>query len=231
MYETEILSKFHDLPVFSLSDINQVINNRIYAKKFLRRMILNNKILRIKRNVYTLHKDPFLLSTFILRPSYVSCVSALSYHKLITQIPKEIFCATLRNSNSIKIRFDNIIIDTIINYNHTNYFFGFRKEKYDDFEILIAEPEKAIIDSISIVPIHIIEEAFEKIDEHKMIEYLKKIKKSSIIKRIGYLMEKNNYEVYENLKNFINYKYIPLDPLIKKSGKKNNKWNIIENVT
>ncbi len=222
MYEAEVLKQFSKAPVFSLSDINQIINNRDYAKKFLKRMLKESKIIKIKKNFYSLNKDFFLLSTFLVKPSYISSVSALSYHKLITQIPNEVFCATTKNSSKI-----NFI--TKINFFHTNYFFGFKSEEYDGFKILIAEPEKAIIDSFSHVPVSIFEEAFEEINKDKMVELLKKIKKSEVVKRVGYLMEKNGKEVYEKLRKFINYKYILLDPLAKKSGKKIKKWGIIDN--
>src|SRR3989338_8013598 len=101
MYESEIIKKFEKMPVFSLGDVNQIINNRMYAKKFLKRMLKEGKVIKVKKNIYTLYDDSFLLSTFLLKPSYVSMASALSYHKLITQIPKEIFCATSKNSKKI----------------------------------------------------------------------------------------------------------------------------------
>ena len=62
-----------------------------------------------------------------------------------------------------------------------------------------------------------------------MINYLKKMGKGSIIKRVGYLMEERGIMVYDKLKRFINYKYIPLDPLLKRNGRKNKKWKIIIN--
>lgn len=223
MYEVKILEQFSKLPVFSLADVNQIINNRNYAKKFLKRMVKNKKIFKIKKNIYTLHDDPFLISIFLVRPSYVSSVSALSYHKLITQIPNEIFCATSKRAK--KIRFV-----TQINFFHTNYLFGFKKERYENFNILVADPEKAIIDSLSIIPFSIFEEAIESINEKTMLTYLARIKKSNIVKRIGYLMEKNGFDVYEKLKKYMNYKYIPLDPLLKKRGKRDRKWNLVINV-
>ena len=222
MHETEIIKYFEKAAVFSLADVNQVINNRDYAKKFLKKIVKSGKIFKIKRNSYSFYKDSFLASTFLVKPSYISSVSALSHYGLITQIPNEVFSATLKKSSRIKSEIP-------INYFHTDYFFGFRKEKYENFEILIAEPEKAIIDSLSIVPVSVIEEAFENINNEKMIELLIKIKKSSIVKRIGYLMEKNKYKVYAKLKDFINYKYIPLDPLLGISGKKDEKWGLIIN--
>jgi predicted transcriptional regulator of viral defense system len=220
MHETEVLEKFSKVPVFSLSDVNQIIDSRNYAKAFLRRMCGKKKIIKVKKNLYTLSKDDFLISTFLVKPSYISSVSALSYYGLITQIPNEIFCATQKKTQRIGK----------INFFHTNYFFGYKEENYENTGILIAEPEKAVIDSFSVVPVSVFEEAFEDINLARAVEYLKKISKSSIVKRAGYLMEKNGYNVYDNLKSLINYKYIPLDPLLKNKGKKDKKWAIIDNI-
>ena len=145
MYELKIMESFSKVAVFSLSDMNQIINNRVYAKKFLKREIKTGRILKIKKNVYTVHKDPFLVSTFLVKPSYISSVSALSHHRLITQIPNEVFCATSKKSEKI-----NFVSE--INFFHTNYFFGFKIEDYGDFKIAIADPEKALIDTFSIFP-------------------------------------------------------------------------------
>ena len=117
-----------------------------------------------------------------------------------------------------------------INYIGTRYFFGFENKNYEGFILPIATPEKAIIDSIGIIPFSIFKEAVEKANQERMIKYLKEIKKSSIIKRIGYMLEKNGHNVYNELKNKINNRYILLDPLARKSGIKNKKWKIIINI-
>ena len=59
MYETRIKEHFSKTPVFSLSDVNQIINNRQYSKRFLKRMVKDKGIFKIKKNLYTLNKDPF----------------------------------------------------------------------------------------------------------------------------------------------------------------------------
>jgi len=198
MYELEVSEKLSKIPVFSLGDVNQIINNRNYAKEFIKRMYKKNKIFKIKKNVYSFYDDEFLISTYLNKPSYISSVSALSHYGLITQLPNKIFCATLKRSEKINN----------INFFHTNYFFGFKKEEYAGFNIFIAEPEKAIIDSIGLFPVSVFEESFEEINVNKVLEYLKKIKKSNIVKRVGYLLEKNGFDVYDKLKENINYKYI-----------------------
>ena len=222
MYESEIL-KLKEIPVFSLADVSQIVSGKEYAKKLLRKMVLSNEIKRIKRNKYTFYDDPFLVSTFIKKPSYISSVSALSYHKLISQIPKDIFCFTLKKQKSIKFVSE-------IKFIQTKYFFGFDNLEYLNFKIPVSDPEKAIIDSIGLVPISLIEESFEDVKIEKILEYLKKIKKSSIVKRIGYLLEKHGFDVYDKIKKYINNKYIYLDPIAKRYGNRNKKWKMIINI-
>ncbi len=221
MYESKIL-KLKEVPVFALSDIAQIVSGKEYAKKLLRKLKKSGEIKKIRKNIYTFHEDDFLISTFLLKPSYISSVSALSYHKLISQIPKDTFCFTTKEKKTMNFNSDILFFNT-------KYFFGFKSEEYMGFKIPIACIEKAIIDSIGVVPISIFEEAIEKIDINVMLELLKKIKKSSIIKRIGYLLEKNGFQV-EKLRKNINNKYIYLDPLAKKKGSRNKKWKVIINV-
>jgi len=219
MYEAELLSKFSKMPVFSLADVSQIVKSKNYAKVILARMVKKGKVKRIKRDTYTLHEDPLLVSTFLVKPSYVSSISSLYLHKKITQIPNEVFCFT----SNLPKRFFFVVP---INFFHTDYFFGFETEKYGEFEIPVATDEKAIIDSIGKVPLSVVEEAFENLKVERMIEYLKKIGKSSFAKRIGFLLEKNGYNVYQELKGLIKGSYIPLDPLIKSHKRKNEKWKV-----
>ena len=221
-YELKVIEHFRKVPVFSLSDVNQIIKNRAYAKKFIKKMIGGGKIFKIKKGMYTLYNDSFLASTFIEKPSYISGASALGFHKVITQIPRDVFCSAKRKSFTAKFAGK-------IRYSKTKHFFGYKLEDYENFKIPIADNEKAVIDSIGITPIHIIEEAFDEIEESKMIAYLEKIKKSEVVKRIGFLMEKNGFDVYCKLNKYTNYKYILLDPLGNKRGIKNKKWGIYIN--
>ncbi len=220
MYEADVIERFSNVPVFSLADASQIIQNRIYAKKFLSRMVERKRIFRIKRGLYTFHGDPFLVSTFLLKPSYISGVSALSYHKKITQIPKEVFCFTSKSAR------EYFFIEKI-NFCNTKFFFGFEMKNYLGFDVPIATAEKAIIDSIGKMPLSVVDEAFDDIDAGKMLSYLERIKKSNIVKRIGYLLEARGYDAFPELKKHINNKYIPLDPIAKRKGIKNGKWKII----
>ena len=222
MYEADVLEHFKNTPVFSLADLTQIIQNRAYAKKFLQRMARQGKVVKIRRDSYTLHSDPFLVSTYLVKPSYISGVSALSFHHLTTQIPKHVFCATAGQKKTIRFVSE-------IRYVPTRYFFGFSNEEYEKFRIPVATPAKAIIDSIGMTPLSVLEEAFDAIDAKTLVSYLKKIRKSSVVKRIGYMSEKNGFDVYKQLKRMINSRYIFLDPLAKRSGKRDKRWKVIVN--
>ncbi len=222
MYERKVIEHFRNVPVFGLGDLAQVIENRNYAKKFLQRMVMEGKIKRIRRDSYTLHEDPLLVSTYLVKPSYISSISALSFHRLTTQIPRDVFCFTTKQDKTIRFV-------SPIRYFHTKYFFGFKMEKYEKFSIPLATPEKAIIDSIGAIPLSMLDEVFERIETGTLLGYLKKIKKGSIVKRIGYLAEKNGFDFYGELRKFINNRYIFLDPLAGKGGENNKKWRVIVN--
>jgi predicted transcriptional regulator of viral defense system len=141
---------------------------------------------------------------------------------MITQIPNKVFCFTEKKSSSIDFISE-------ISYFHTDYFFGFKKEDYQNFPVAVAVPEKAIIDSIGVVPVSVFEEAFADVNIKSMAKLLERIKKGSIIKRIGFLAERNGLDIYAHLKKFLNNRYVLLDPLAKKTGNKNSKWKVVEN--
>ena len=223
MYEADVLAHFAGVPVFRLADMTQMIQNRVYAKKFLQRMVREGKISRIERDFYTVHEDAFLVSTHLVKPSYISCISALSFHRMTTQIPKDVFCITSKRKRTISFISE-------ISYFHTEYFFGFEMQEYGKFSIPVATPEKAVIDSIGVMPFSVFdEEAFERLNADLLIGYLGKIKKSSIVKRIGFLAERNGLDVFGELKDFLNDKYVLLDPLAEKGGKRDKKWKVVVN--
>lgn len=219
MYETDIIENFSKVPVFTLGDVNQIVSNKVYVKRLVSKLVERGKIKKIRKGLYTFFDDPFLVSTFIVKPSYISTVSALSYYHKITQIPREVFCFTSKPTRTYFFR-------ERINFSSTKNFWGFRLERYSGFEIPIATPEKALIDSVGKVPVSLIEEGFDGIDVERMVLYLKKTGNTSLIKRVGYLMEVHGYDV-PMLKRYIDNKYISLDVFAKPKGAKNTKWKVV----
>ncbi len=167
MYKTiEVLRELEKYPIFDLNSLKAIIGKEsAYAKVYLNRLKNSGLVFEVERNKYTVHKNAFLIASRVLWPSYISFWSALRFYNLTEQVPQSVSVATTRKRKKSVINF----IGVKITFTHIDkkYFFGFRKMNYDSIEIFIAEPEKAILDSI----------AFGEVSEQEMLEILKKNKK------------------------------------------------------
>jgi predicted transcriptional regulator of viral defense system len=110
-------------------------------------------------------------------------------------------------------------------------FFGYKKINTNEGELFIAENEKLLIDAFlkykemgNFDEINkIIENA--EISKDKIIEYLKRIDNQAIIKRIGYLLEKEKgIDISKSFK--LNNNYVILNPFAEKWINTNTKWRV-----
>ncbi len=219
---TILLLKQLDLyPVFTEKDVLKITKTtKKYARTLLSRLQKKGYIHRIERGKYSLYDDPLVFSSHLAKPSYLSLWTALRYHNLTQQQPQNVF--VMVKSAKRKITLTNAAIHFIV----TQHFWGYKTERYRDFDIFMAEPEKAIIDSLlAHLPAEYIIEAIELCQNpQKLARYAKKTKNSSLIKRLGYLLEKYKHDSY-GLKP-LDYNYVHLD-YTKRKGKKDKKWRLI----
>jgi predicted transcriptional regulator of viral defense system len=235
MKKIYLLKELEKYPVFNLKIVKEIIRkNSNYAKLVLHRLKKDELIFEIEKNRYTTKKDSVLIASNIIWPSYISCWSALRYHNLTEQLPQVISVITTRTRRKKVIVFYNTKI--IFTKVKPRYFFGYRREKYQNFNIFLAEKEKALIDSALLKKISfseissIVEKNMDDIDTDLLVKYLLKIKNKTLIKRFGFLLEKLGIDKYTRLRKFIDFKYIALDYALPKEGKKDRKWKVIENV-
>lgn len=162
----EILKKLEKLPIFGVQEVSDIIEKeKEYAKVVLQRMKTAGLIQQIERDKYTTQKDPLIIASRIVWPSYISGWAAIRFYNLTTQLPSEISIITTRARKNRKLVFTNTkIVFTRIRKEH---FFGFEKRNYGGFEIFIAEKEKAIVDSIVFGMVST-EEAREIVKENKL---------------------------------------------------------------
>lgn len=235
MKKIQLLKELQGYPVFNVKIIKELIKkDRNYAKLVINRLRKEEFIFQIEKNKYTLHKDPLMVASHIVWPSYISGWSGLRYHNITEQIPQNITVFTTRQRKNRKIFFQNSFIEFV--KIKPKFFFGYQRERYGDFDMFVGEKEKVIIDCalLKIVSFSeicdIIKDNLNNINTDKLIEYLKKINNKTLIKRFGYVLSKLNIEKYNLLKKFIDFKYITLDYFLPKKGLKNKKWRVIENV-
>ncbi len=228
----KILEKYPTFNINTLADILNKDNN--YARVYLNRMKNKGIVHKIQRNVYAVDADPLIVASRIIWPSYISLWEALHYHGFTEQIPQEICVLTTctKSLNLITIGNTRITFKRIL----PKYFFGFSKVYIKNFEVFMAEPEKAIIDAalfheISFSEIcFIVKENKDKISGDKMIDYIHRIRNKALAKRFGWLLENIGYKSTEKLKDMSYETKIPLDYALPHRGIRNKKWNVIVNI-
>lgn len=204
-----------------------------YVKLIVYRLKKEGFIFEIEKNKCTVHKDPLLIASKIVWPSYLSGWTALRYYNLTEQLPSRVFVITTRARKKSRLEFENTEI--IFIKIKPKYFFGFNKENYSGFTIFMADPEKALIDSalfkkISFSELYsIMEEHKKEINTKLIIAYLRRIKNKALIKRFGFAFDKLGFDFFDKLKKSIDNKYVFLDYAAISKGKRNKKWRIIEN--
>jgi len=115
----------------------------------LSRWAAQGKVIPLRRGVYTLAErarkiplDPALLAQHLYRPSYLSGLWALGFHDMI---PERVVVHTSVTSR-LPTRFDNAC--GAFDYRHIKQscFFGYEQVAYGGGTILVASPEKALLD-------------------------------------------------------------------------------------
>jgi predicted transcriptional regulator of viral defense system len=229
MKTIDLIDTLRKRPVFRRQDIERYANyDSKYAKLILNRLLHRKLIKRVWRNAYTTKDNINVIASNLIYPSYISFWSASYFLGYTEQIVNTIQIATTSNVNRIVlITFENYKIKII----PIKSFFGYKKLATNDGDIFIAEDEKLIIDAF-LKPkecgnfdeiIKIIENS--SITEDKLVTYLEKVNKSSISKRVGYLIEKiKEIDISKSLE--LDNNYIMLNPFSRKSNTINAKWRI-----
>lgn len=231
----KLLEELKKYPVFDLTKVARKIKAKEdYLRLFIYRLAQKKAVTPIEKNKYTLYRDPWIVASNLIWPSYISGWAALQYHRLTEQLPTtiEVITSKKRRKRALSFRENKIKIITT----KSALIFGFTKSVRDGMEIFIAEPEKALLDgalfkSISFSEIKdIITSNLNSLHIERLIMYLLKIGNKSLIKRFGYVLDLAGKEYYNRLRHQLDHNFIYLDYSLPQKGKKNTKWRIIDNV-
>jgi predicted transcriptional regulator of viral defense system len=129
--------------VYSVQQLSNLIGKpRAISTVYLSRLVKKKLATRVMKGMVSFVDDPFVIATQLVEPSYVSLDSALLFHGLIQQVPKEIECVTSKNS----LRYEDI--GAVYHKIAEGLFFGYKRHNKANSYVFVAEPEKAIIDGI-----------------------------------------------------------------------------------
>lgn len=227
MKKIEIIKALGKYPLFTFNEFVRIIaKTQKYTRTYLYRLKKEYHIFQVERGKYTVFDDPMIISSHVMIPSYISFWTAIRLHNLTEQLPLDIMIAVPKSKKTIKFQ------GTKIRFFKTKHMWGYKKQKYMDFDIFVAEKEKCIIDALSLknTPFDEIVKAIRTKDfeTKKLIEYAIKTGNKSLIKRLGYLMENFGLKT-EELARHLDNNYILLDWSETKKEKKDKKWKIIVN--
>ena len=135
---------------FGFQDISNVLgitheSARVVAHRYVKYGVL----IRIKPNIYVLAEkwnnfsaeEKFQTANLLQVPSYISLTTALEYYEITTQIQRNyIECIAIRRTFSKRINGLTIHFSKV----SEKLYFGFEKRN----NVYIAQPEKALIDSV-----------------------------------------------------------------------------------
>ncbi len=139
--------------IFSLLEIQKVYPNFSYRQ--LDRWEKKGYLVKIKQGYYTLSGKEinrnilYYVANRIYSPSYISLEMALSFYNLI---PEEVFQITSVSTKKT-IDFQTPIGNFVYRHLKQSIFFGYKLVEYDkQHNIMIAEPEKALLDYFYLNP-------------------------------------------------------------------------------
>ncbi len=222
--ELERLSK----PVITINDAARIIQKgKTYARVYINRLAKKNLLYEIEKGKYALSDEPFETGSNLLFPSYISFISAYSIYGLTTQSPIELHVVSLKSKKPVLIGNTTIIF---IKFKKRN-FFGYKRERSGNHYIFIAEPEKAVVDSLYLPRYCPIAESYTALKSSDikvsvLIDYAVRMNSIVTIKRLGYLLELHGRDIYKKVKRLLNNRYDKLNPYMPLSKEKSAKWKL-----
>ena len=214
--------------IFSPNDITKITGQSgsgVYV--LINRLHNKGLITKPLKGVISLSQDPFVISSQLYPPSYISFITALYLHGKIQQVIDRIFIVSARKRRQIKVFGMDVQFVTL----KRAMIFGYKKERKENSYVVVADVEKAIIDCLYLPRycrladiIDILEEG--DVDIRRLIEYARMSKIEAVERRLGYLLDLIGMKHDIRPKSKTSYK---LNPSIKEKGEFDNKWRIYVN--
>ena len=137
--------------------------------------------------------DAFLIGSRLLPVYYFAYASANSYHGFSGQVPTTNFLAVRRQKHSITWRNISFQFVTLVD----KKFFGYSSVNYDGSTISVAEPEKAVIDSVDkywyaggiAEVVDVLRRAFKNLDAEKLVDYASMMRSHALSQRLGFVLD------------------------------------------
>ena len=141
----------NNITIFSPQDLQHLLGASEIALRFLlTRAVRRGDALKLRRGLYGLAANPpseLEIANQLYRPSYISFTFALSYYHIIPETVYAITSATTRTTATFSVLERQFVYHRI----KRAAFTGYIAERVNHRTIWIAEPEKALVDTLYFV--------------------------------------------------------------------------------
>jgi predicted transcriptional regulator of viral defense system len=238
------------------SDVQEELGcTQNYAHFLLHRLEDKQWIERITRGLYQFiplsygyperipSADPFSVASSLVTPYYCSYYTSNSHYGFTTQMPFTLFIATLKKKPGLEWASGSFKFVTL----SKQKFFGYTQERVFGTEVLMAEPEKSVVDSFDKPKYaggieqlaRITWRALASLDKEKLIEYALQMNSHALIQRLGFIIDFLSTEslvkplptsLRKTLLQHVGKSPIYLDSRRKKSGQYSKDWLVMNNI-
>ena len=206
------------IKVFNIHDAVKIFGK---PEKYVSvRLTAMTKIKRLVRSIYYVNgADVSEIASKIVTPSYISLISAFTFHSVTTQMPFEIQVISPIQRKEIEVEGYRI------------RFIRFRKDRIFGYSRLngstVASFEKAIIDCLYLnifadESMEVAKDNISLLDNEKLIDYGLRMKSGALVSRLGFLLECLGIDATKLLK-FRSKRYVRFG---EGGAEKNTKWRV-----
>ena len=184
--------------------------------------------------------NPYLVAGILPKPYFLAYRFACAHHGLLTQIPHVIHVAVPRQKQPMElknIRFEFIALSK-------KRFFGFQEATVMGEKVNVSDFERTTLDALDrpelVGGIESAAQAFfhagKKLNNGKLLDYLRKFDDSALARRVGYLGDLLRLDLSKDLKAYLrtqvsrNPAYLGSPSRWGKDGVHDKNWNLIVNV-
>ncbi len=238
-----IMRRLHDADLYyfspaTLAGIFNVPTTKAY--EILRRLEAEELVRRVEAGKYLLLgfqpervlSNPMFIATRMAHPAYVSFWSALHFYGLTEQVPRTVFVATARKRKPLDFHGARFVFVRMAPYK----LFGYRREMIGDLPVLVADVEKALVDSLDqpryagglLEVAKALYQAREELDLERLVEYANGMRNHSLCSRLGYLLDRFGRPV-AGLN--ISQTFVRVDPQARAKGPYDHRWCVRCNVS
>ena len=245
--------EWEKLPVVTVDDAAHILGiSQEYARKVLQRLAQDKWLAAIIPGKYELipaergehafpDTNPLFIGGQLVAPYYFSYATAAYFQGLTTQASQTVFIATLESKTHRRLVREKTY--QIVRQS-PHHFFGFREVNAYGSQIMMAEPEKTVLDALH-RPIYIgdipeiatmIWRGRNSLHWDQLSSYALRFKSQSLIQRLGYLIDLLAIPVSAAFRDNLlastgkNICYLGQPSRWKKGGEYQQPWKIVDNI-